>query len=86
MAAGVLAALKGKVCKMAVTIQSVQPGSPCEKARVPAGGRLLQINGHEIDDVLDYRFYQNEKKLRLLVEVNGKKFTSTSSRSFFSFW
>lgn len=68
-----MAALKGTVCKMAVTIQSVQPGSPCEKARVPAGGRLLQINGHEIDDVLDYRFYQNEKKLRLLVEVNGKK-------------
>ena len=58
---------------MAVKIKSVQPGTPCDKAGVPAESLLLSINRHEIDDVLDYRFYQNEKKLRLVVEKNGKQ-------------
>ena len=57
---------------MSVVIRSVEPGSPCHKAGIPAGGRLISINKQEIVDVLDYRFYQNEKKLRLSVEIDGK--------------
>lgn len=57
---------------MSVVIKSVDTGSPCGKAGIPAGGMLVSINGHKIVDVLDYRFYQNEKRLKLTVEIDGK--------------
>ncbi len=45
-----------------VTVTGVEAGSPAERAGVRAGDILLAINGHEIRDVLDYRFYLTEKK------------------------
>ena len=57
---------------MSVVIKSVEVDSPCFKAGIPAGAKLLTINKQEIVDVLDYRFYQNEKKLKLAVEIDGK--------------
>ena len=57
---------------MAVLIKSVEPNSPSANANIPAGGKLISINRREIVDVLDYRFYQNEKKLVLAVEIDGK--------------
>ena len=57
---------------MAVTIESVSPGSPAAKNKIQSGDKLLSINGHAISDVLDYRFYINEEKLVLEVEKNGK--------------
>ena len=56
---------------MAVIIKSVDPLSPCGKAGIPSGSKLVSINKKEILDVLDYRFYQNEKKLKLSVEIDG---------------
>lgn len=50
---------------MAVRICGVEPGSPAEKAKIEAGGQLLSINGQEIVDVLDYRFYMMNQKLTL---------------------
>ena len=38
-------------------IQSVDPGSPAERAGVRPGERLVSIGGHPVTDVLDYRFY-----------------------------
>ena len=43
---------------MAVIIESVDKKSPAYRARIKAGSTLLSINGEEIADVLDYRFYQ----------------------------
>ena len=57
---------------MAVLIRAVEEGSPAYKAGIPAESKLISINKNEIFDVLDYRFYQNEIRLRLKVEVNGK--------------
>ena len=57
---------------MSVLIKYVEPGSPCDVAGLKSGDRLVSINGNEIVDVLDYRFYQNEKKLKLIVESSGK--------------
>jgi putative radical SAM enzyme (TIGR03279 family) len=55
-------------------ITSVQPGSPADKARVRPGEALAAINGHAIHDVLDFRFYSYEPKLRLtLRRPNGKE-------------
>lgn len=57
---------------MAVLIRSVEEGSPAYKAGIPENSSLISINKNEIFDVLDYRFYQNEKRLKLKVEANGK--------------
>ncbi len=57
---------------MSVIIRSVEEGSPCYKVGVTAESKLISINRHEIFDVLDYRFYQNEKKLKLKIEKDGK--------------
>lgn len=39
---------------MSTKIQSVDAGSPAERAGVHAGETLLEINGHRVVDVLDY--------------------------------
>lgn len=50
---------------MAVTITSVTPKSPAARAGVKAGETLAAINGHEINDALDYGFYCYERTLTL---------------------
>lgn len=58
---------------MAVVISCVLPDSIAAKKKIAAGDRLLSINGHEIVDVLDYRFYLFEPRLTLRVQTaNGK--------------
>ena len=42
---------------MSTIITSVDRHSPAERAGINPGEQLLTINGHEIIDVLDYRFY-----------------------------
>ncbi|MBR5088749.1 MAG: PDZ domain-containing protein, partial [Ruminiclostridium sp.] len=50
---------------MAVVITSVTPKSPAAKAGVKAGETLNAINGHPINDALDYGFYCYERVLTL---------------------
>ena len=50
---------------MAVTVFNVLKSSPCDKKGIRPGDRLTHINGNEINDVLDYRFYCEGEKLRL---------------------
>ncbi len=50
---------------MAVVITSVTAGSPAAKAGVRAGESLHAINGHAINDALDYGFYCYERTLTL---------------------
>ena len=50
---------------MSVVITSVTPGSPAAKAGVKAGETLEAINGHAINDALDYGFYCYERTLKL---------------------
>ena len=56
---------------MSVIIESVEKGSPAEKCGLKSGYTLLKLNGSEIMDVLDYRFYQNSEKL-LIEYINEK--------------
>lgn len=60
---------------MAVTIASVEAKSPAARARMRAGDILLTINGRDIEDVLDYRFYMPDTKLKLVIERDGKRKT-----------
>lgn len=57
---------------MSVAIQAVESGSVCAKKGILPGNTLLSINGHEIGDFLDYRFYMAETKLRLVFAQGGK--------------
>ena len=50
---------------MSVIIEDVVKGSPAARARIKPGDTLVSIDGNEIMDVLDYRFYQNNSKLTL---------------------
>ncbi len=42
---------------MSTIITSIDPHSPAQRAGIQVGEQLLQINGHKIVDVLDYRFF-----------------------------
>ena len=54
---------------MAVLIAGVEKRSPAAKARIKAGDTLLTINGREITDVLDYRFYMPDSRLELTLKT-----------------
>ena len=50
-----------------VKISAVRMGSIAAKKGILAKDILISINGHEIRDVLDYRFYMTETSLELLL-------------------
>ncbi len=54
---------------MPVKIQSVTPRSPAAKAGIKEGETLISINGHKINDALDYGFYTYERELRLELDT-----------------
>ncbi len=61
---------------MSGKIVSVDPASPAERAKLRPGETLLSVNGKEINDVLDYRFYAYDPKLTLVLQApDGKRRT-----------
>ncbi len=60
---------------MAVTIQGVAPGGRAENLGILPGDVLLSINGREVVDVLDYRFLETERELRVRLSRNGEEYT-----------
>ncbi|MBO4797984.1 MAG: DUF512 domain-containing protein [Candidatus Methanomethylophilaceae archaeon] len=50
-----------------VQIAKVAPGSPADRKHLLPGDYLISINGHEIRDVLDYRYYLAERSVKLLI-------------------
>lgn len=62
---------------MAVKIDGIESGSPADRVGMYAGETLLRINGNEIRDVLDYRFYMVDTHLcleALTPEGNKKEY------------
>lgn len=57
-----------------VTIHSVHSGSMAELAGIRGGDRLCSVNGHDIRDVLDYRFYLTDRSVRLELERQGVRY------------
>lgn len=58
---------------MSVEVYSVEQGSVCQKKKIAPGDKLISINGNEINDVLDFRFYGEGEKLKLdFVTCKGK--------------
>lgn len=60
---------------MAVKIDGVEERSRAERLGIRPGDVLVSINGHEIVDVLDYRFFETERELRLQLTRGGEPFT-----------
>ncbi len=60
-----------------VEITGVEKHSYADKAGVIAGDKLISINGNDITDVLDYRFYITEKKLDISLCRNGEQLSVT---------
>ncbi len=50
-------------------IASVEKNTPAEKAGIVSGEKILSINGNEINDVLDYRFYMTDRHLEIELEA-----------------
>ena len=53
---------------MSTVITSIDPRSPAERAGVRTGEKLLSIGGHDIADVLDYRFFGYDPDPVLVLE------------------
>ena len=56
-----------------VKIERVAENSLADCAGIKSGDILISINGHEINDVLDYRFYLADKNLTVKVKDDTEK-------------
>ncbi len=63
-------------------ILSVQEHSLAAEIGILADDKLLSINGHAIEDKLDYQFYGAEEELLMEIERDGERFTYTLIRDF----
>lgn len=58
-----------------VEITDVREHSRAAKQGILPDDILISINGHDINDVLDYRFYLCEKDINLLLKRNGTEYS-----------
>ncbi len=55
-----------------VRIVDIEPGSIAQELGIQPGAKILKINGREITDQLDYRFYSAGEELEVLIEQDGE--------------
>ena len=60
-----------------VKITSVEKSSRAAKRGIREGDVLIAINGREINDVLDYRFFLTDTSITLTLERDGKRFEAS---------
>ncbi len=58
-----------------VKITEVECASRAAEKEISPGDVLISINGNEISDVLDYRFYLAEKSIKLKLSRDGKEYS-----------
>jgi len=56
-------------------IKAIEPNSIAEQIKLRPGDDLIEINGHPLRDIIDYRFYENDDFLKLLIRRNESTFT-----------
>ena len=56
---------------MSTRIASVDAGSPAARAGVRPGETLLELSGHRVADVLDYKFYGYDARITLTLQTPG---------------
>lgn len=57
---------------MSLKIRSVEKTSELYEAGIYSGDFLLEINEHEISDIIDYKFHQADEKLELVFRKNDE--------------
>ncbi len=57
---------------MALKIKNIEKESPGERMGISPGDRLVEINGHAINDVIDYQFYSADEALDCTFSKNGE--------------
>ncbi len=63
-----------------VRVAAVSPRSHAFRAGICEGDYLISVNGHEIHDVLDYRFYLAENVVELAMMRNSDNYTVRISK------
>ena len=53
-------------------VGEVDAHSPAARAGIKTGDRLISINGKRIRDLIDYRFYSSDERVRVEVERSGE--------------
>lgn len=57
-------------------IASISEGSPAERAKLHVGDEILSVDGHEIRDVIDLKYYTYDARLRIRVlRPDGREHT-----------
>lgn len=60
---------------MSVKIEGVKQGSRAQALGILPGDMLLSINSQEVTDVLDYRFLETERELKLRLSRDGGEYS-----------
>lgn len=58
---------------MASIIKSIDKDSPADGTKLSVGDALISINGRDISDVLDYKFYSYDEKLTIVAKSPAGK-------------
>ncbi len=65
-----------------IKITGIMENSPAYKThKINIGDFLISINGHKINDVLDYMYYSADNQICLTVSRDGKEFTVNLEKS-----
>ena len=56
-------------------ISSIDRESPAARAKLRAGDEIISIDGHEIHDVIDLKYYTYDARLRLRILRDGREHT-----------
>ena len=68
---------------MSAEVTGIMKHSPAFRAGMKKGDILISVNGHEINDVLDYMFYCAEDRLELVYERKGERLEQVVIKSEF---
>ena len=68
---------------MSAEVTGIMKHSPAFRAGLKKGDILISVNGHEINDVLDYMFYCAEDRLVLVYERKGERLEQVVIKSEF---
>ncbi len=66
---------------MSVKITGIEKNSYADNCNIKPGHTLVCVNGHEIKDVLDYRFFIQSKKLTLILKDGQNEYTAKIRKS-----
>jgi len=65
-----------------ITIRKVLKNSFAEKVGLKQGMKIVSINNHPINDIIDLEYYSSEEKISMLLKKDGKKWKVNINRNY----